>query len=350
MKQYKAEVDALHASDTLKARIAALPRKTTRPKKFVGRRFAAVAAVIASVLLVGAVISPLLFGYQKSADNCSPAYGYEYAADYPGDGFLSDSAKSAAPQEAAASADAMYGGVEANGASAAQSALPAGRKLIRNAELDVQTKTFDDFCTAVRQKTAALSGYEESSESGAYSNDTRYATIVLRIPASRLDAFLQSVSELGTVTSQSTSMQDVTDEYIDIESRLAALETEQETLLALMKKSDKLTDTLEIQDRLAEVRGRLESLKGQLKALESQVDYSKVTLSVTEVQRVTLPESRSFWTQVRQNLSDNLYSIGQGLRSFAINLLSALPYLALVLIPAAVIVAIVVLVRKKRKS
>lgn len=347
MKQYKAEVDALHASDTLKARIAALPQKTTRPKKFVGRRFAAVAAVIAAVLLVGAVISPLLFGYQKAADNCSPAYGYESAANYSGEGFLSDSAKSTAPQEAAAYDDAMYGGAGTDSTSAA---LPAGRKLIRNAELDVQTKTFDDFCTAVRQKTAALSGYEESSESGAYSNDTRYATIVLRIPASRLDAFLQSVSELGTVTSQSTSMQDVTDEYIDIESRLAALETEQETLLALMKKSDKLTDTLEIQDRLADVRGRLESLKGQLKALESQVDYSKVTLSVTEVQRVTLPESRSFWTQVRQNLSDNLYNIGQGLRNFAINLLSALPYLALVLIPAAVIVAIVVLVRKKRKS
>ena len=97
MKQYKAEVDALHASDTLRARIAALPRETARPKKSAGRRIAAVAAVIAAVLLVGAVISPLLFGYQKAADNLSPAYGYEYAADYPGDGFLSDSAKSTAP-------------------------------------------------------------------------------------------------------------------------------------------------------------------------------------------------------------------------------------------------------------
>ena len=349
MKQYKTEVDALHASDTLKARIAALPQDAAKPKKSVGRRIAAIAAVIVAVLLVGTVISPLLYSAQKSADRMEAAQSYD-APDsnyyYGADGYFSDSAKNFAPQE-----NAEYSSVETGSTSdASKAALPAGRKLIRNAELSVQTKTFDDFCAAVRQKTAALSGYEESSDSGAYSNDTRYATIVLRIPAARLDEFLDSVSTLGTVTSQSTSMQDVTDEYIDIESRLAALETEQETLLALMKKSDKLSDTLEIQDRLSEVRGKLESLKGQLKALESKVDYSKVTLSITEVQRVTLPESRSFWTQVRQNLSDNLYSIGQGLRSFAIGFLSALPYFVLVLIPVAIVVIVVVLVRRKRSK
>lgn len=354
MKQYKTEVDALHAPDDLRARIAALPQETNRPKKSPARRIAAIAAVIVAVLLVGTVISPLLFSVQKSADRMS-AVESSYAPDidyydtdrdyYPAEGYLSDNAKGFSSLE-----NAAYGSAGAGSTSAAsKSALPAGRKLIRNAELTVQTKTFDDFCATVRQKAAALSGYEESSESGAYSNDTRYATLVLRIPAARLDEFLESVSTLGTVTSQSTSMQDVTDEYIDIESRLAALETEQETLLALMKKSDKLSDTLEIQDRLSEVRGKLESLKGQLKALESKVDYSKVTLSIIEVQRVTLPESRSFWTQVRQNLSDNLYSIGQGLRSFSIGFLSALPYFALVLIPAAVIVCIVLLVRRKRR-
>ena len=342
MKRYKDEVDALHAPDALRERIAALPQTAVRQRRPHARRIVAVAAVIVAVLLVGTVISPVLFGAQKSALRMT-ADDYMYTAE----GFASDSANYA-PAEVKAE-DGMFDAVETGSTSQSQSALPAGRKLIRNAELTVQTKTFDDFCTAVRQKTAALSGYEESSQSGAYGDDTRYATIVLRIPAAHLDAFLQSISTLGTVTSQSTSMQDVTDEYIDIESRLTALETEQETLLALLKKAENLTDTLEIQERLAEVRGRLESYKGQLKALESQVDYSKVTLSVTEVQRVVQPQSRSFWTQVRQNLSDNLYSIGQGLREGAIGFLSALPYIALVLIPAAVIAGIVLLVRRKRR-
>ena len=349
MKRYKEEVDALHASDTLKESIAALSAETAKPKRMNVRRIAAIAAVLVVVLVAGVVSTPLLYSAQKQAayDTAEPEYYYDGGVSYKN--AYADS--SYAPGEPMAEEGFAYtNGAVPTESTAASPVLPSGRKLIRNADLSVETKTFDDFHAGVMQKTASLGGYVESSDVGAYSTH-RYEQLVLRIPADSLDAFLQSVAELGTVTSQNTSVQDVTDKYIDVKSRLAALETEQETLLALMKKADKLTDILEIQDRLTEVRGSLESYKAQLQALDSQIDYSTVTMTVNEVERVTPPETEGFFAEVRQNLSENLYSIGQGLRSFAVWFLSSLPYILiwLVLIGVAVVIVVVIVRRRRRK-
>ena len=353
MKAYKEEVDALHAPDTLKQAIANLP-KEAKPKKTRTRRIAAVAAVLAVVLLTGFISMPMLFSVQKSAgqlayDSVSGSGSYDRNYAYAPAENSYDSDESAGYGSSAKNVGYDGESVSTETSAAQKNTLPADRKLIRNAELNVETKDFDVFCSAVQKKAAELSGYVESTVSGTRYGDMRYTNLVLRIPAEQLDVFLQSVSQIGTVTYENTSMRDVTDDYIDVESRLAALETEQETLLDLLKQAKSLSDTLEIQDRLTTVRGELESYKGQLKALDSKIDYSTVTMTVDEVERVTTPESKSFWTQVRQNLSDNLYSIGQSARNFAIGFLSGLPYIFIWLVFIGVVVAVVVLIRRKRR-
>ncbi len=341
MKRYKEEVDALHAPDSLKAQIAALPQDARPKKKQPIRRIAAIAAVLVVILIAGIAATPALFSAQKAADR-ELSYGYATEADSYGD----------IPSESGYKAESEFdytdGAIPVSETNAAP-ALPSGRKLIRNAELSVETKSFDEFRAAVLQKTAALGGYVESSESSAFSA-MRYAHLTLRIPADSLDAFLESVAELGTVTSQDTSVQDVTDKYIDVKSRLAALETEQNTLLALLKKAENLTEILEIQDRLTEVRGSLESYKAQLQALDSQIDYSTVTMTVNEVERITPQETKGFFAEVRQNLSENLYAIGQGARAFAVWFLSSLPYIAIWLVLIGVIVGVALLIRRKRRK
>lgn len=335
---YKEEMDALRASDDLKARIATLKA----PKKHYGKRIAAIAAAVVVVLFTGAITAPLFgksgMSYDKAesiAENYAPAEdgSWDYVSDTTGTG--------------------ETGGVSltTNEQSVAQATnLPANRKLIRKAELYIQTKTFDAFCDAVLAKVGDLSGYIESTTVYGNVGDTRSATVVARIPADSLDTFLQNVSALGTVTRQSTDIQDVTNEYIDVQSRIQALETEQETLLGLLKKAESLTDVLEIQGRLSEVRGTLETYKAQMKALEGQIDYSTVTMEISEVERIVPVERASFFGQVRQNLSENFYAIGQGARSVALWALSSLPYL-LVLAVAAAVIALVIwaIIRKKRR-
>ena len=331
--RYKEEMDALQASDSLKKSIASLQA----PKKHYGKRIAALAAAIVIVLFAGVVSIPALTKSGASYDKNSSIDEMALSEDFDGLYDYTNESK-----EIAAGATSQSQNFTA-------ADLPAGRKLIRNAELRVETKTFDSFYDAVLKQVSALSGYIQSTEVSDYADNARYASVVVRVPADQLDTFLQSVSALGTVTWQSTDVKDVTDEYVDMESRIAALETEQTTLLELLKKADSLTDVLEIQGRLTEVRSTLETYKAQKKALDSQIDYSAVTLEIQEVERVTPVEQSSFFGQVRQNLSDNLYAIGQSLRGAALWFLSSLPYIALWLVGIGAVVLIVVLVRRRRR-
>ena len=332
---YKEEMDALRASDDLKARIATLKA----PKKHYGKRIAAIAAAVVVVLFAGAITAPLFGKAGMSYDKAESVVENYASADDGSWNYVSGTGETGDV------------GLTTDEQSVAQATnLPANRKLIRKAELYVQTKTFDAFCDAVLAKVGDLSGYIESTTVYGNVGDTRSATVVARIPADSLDTFLQNVSALGTVTRQSTDIQDVTNEYIDVQSRIQALETEQETLLGLLKKAESLTDVLEIQGRLSEVRGTLETYKAQMKALEGQIDYSTVTMEISEVERIVPVERASFFGQVRQNLSENFYAIGQGARSVALWALSSLPYL-LVLAVAAAVIALVIwaIIRKKRR-
>ncbi len=223
----------------------------------------------------------------------------------------------------------------------------ASRKLIKNASLNIQTKEFDQFITSVEGKIKEYGGYVENSEVGGndfyYSNSNRYAEMTVRVPAEKLDEFLNTVSDLATVTSKSVSVNDITSDYIDVESRIKALETEREALLGILKKANTVSETLEIQNRLSEVNADLESSKSKLKTFDSLVSYSKVTLNISEVERVTETEKEGFFAEIRRRLTDNLYNIGQGFRSFGIWFLSSLPYIAIF----AVVITAVCLVLKK---
>lgn len=354
MKRYKEAVDALHASDELRASIEALPQESKPVRHTNKRRIALLAAALAVVIALGAISIPMFAVSTRKTADAAPE---EYVRDEAWNSYDSKSAAydTSADGDYADTADYDYAaqqeaGVEFTSTKATATAkLPVNRKLIRNAQLDAETKEYDRFLDSVNQKLAALNGYIESSESSTNYADCRVCTLVLRVPAASLDDFLSHVSETATVRNMSTSVQDMTNDYIDVESRIAALETEQETLLGLLKKAENLTDTLEIQDRLSEVRASLESMKGRLKALDSQIDYSAVTMRIYEVERESTPEKKTFFAQVRANLSDNLYDIGQGFRSFGIWFLSSLPYIALWLLGIGLAVFIIVRIRRRRR-
>ncbi len=360
METYKQEMARITAPETLRARVAALPQENAKPKRSgKARKYAAIAAVIVVVLVAGVVSVPMLFGVSKSAVQENTAYDYGYDSDYANssDYSYTNNAKTAAGAaaydsdgfaEEAAAAPMESEPTPAKSTSSGD-VLPEGRKLIRDATLSMETKEFDAFLVALRKQTASFKGYTENSSLGENYDGTRHGSIVVRVPAAQLDAFLDGLEGVGTVTSREESLRDVTQEYIDMDSRIRALETEQKTLLELMEKAKELTDVLEIQSRLSEVRAQLESYKGQMKALENQIDYSRVTIFVEEVKRYTPAEKKSFGAQLRSNLAENFYDVGQGLRNFALNLLSALPYLLVVVVLGGIVAVVIVLIRRKKK-
>lgn len=245
--------------------------------------------------------------------------------------------------------DAMDSGSGVTSENGLESTVGNGRKLIRTIYLSLQTTEFDSVLSDLSAKTTELGGYiENSSISGNsyYYKSTRYASYTIRIPSDQLDQFVDIVGELGNVTQKNESVEDVTLQYVDVESRKKALETEQERLLELLSRAENMEDLLAIESKLSDVRYELENYGSQLRLLDNQIDYSTVNVDVDEVERVTDTGEKSFFGEIKERFGDSLYTVGRDMRGFVILVLGSLPIL---IVWAVIIIVVVLAVKKIRK-
>ena len=226
------------------------------------------------------------------------------------------------------------------------------RKLIRTFDVNIQTKEFDEVLSGIQSKVQELGGYIEHSSldggSAYYSNYNRYSSLTVRIPSDQLDQFIENVKESANVTYISESTEDITLQYVDVERRKIALETERDRLLELLEQASSVEDLITINSRLSEVRYQLESYASTLRTLDNQVDYSTVHINIDEVDRETKVEPKTFWEEVKDDFGDSVYGIGRDIRNFAIWFLGSSPYLVIwAVVIAAVIVMLKVIGKKK---
>ena len=233
-----------------------------------------------------------------------------------------------------------------------------GRKLIRDASLTVETKQYDEMLPQLEQQIAANGGYIESmNENGNSYNSKSYrrAYFTARIPADRLDAFLSEVDGLGNVTNKSLSTRDVTSQYVDVESRLAVLQTEKESLERIMAAAETTTDMLETQSRLYDVIEEIESYEATKRTYDSLISYSTVNISVQEVIELTPAKEETRWEELSRRFTTSLADLWEAIIDFCIGFVVALPWL-LVLgaffggIALAIILPIRAKVKKKNKE
>ncbi len=227
------------------------------------------------------------------------------------------------------------------------------RKLIKTVYLSVETLEFDALLNSLSEQVSEMGGYIESSSisgSSYYYESTRYAYYTVRVPSDRLDEFVEVVSGLGNVTQKSESVEDVTLQYVDTESRKTALETERDRLLELLEQAESMEDLLAIESQLSDVYYELENYGSKLRVLDNQIDYSTVNVDIDEVERITETGEKSFFEEVAARFSDSLYAVARGFRSFVIWFVGSLPILAVWAVIIAVLVLIARVVFRKRKK
>ena len=181
----------------------------------------------------------------------------------------------------------------------------------------------------------------------------RSADVTARIPADQLDAFCDQISELGNVTYKNLYTRDVTLTYVDLESHVKALRTEQQTLMELLAKAEKVEDIILIQNRLSDVLYEIESYESTLRTFDDQIAYSSVALSIQEVQRETTVEKETAAQEIARRFKENWEDVKEGFARFGINFLSDLPIILVWLVFLGIIAVIIVLIVKggpKRKA
>jgi len=323
---YIKAVNNITAPKELVDKIEALETPAKKKKSFL-KTLTAVAACFVAVILA---FSGIVGGTLKASSDAE--YNYNNIGNMNGNyapmapGALADSAQSSTNTETAVTTE---------------------RKIVKTAALSIKTKNYDKLLADIRQKIDKYGGYIEQSQEYNYdSSSNRYANMDVKIPADKLEIFIEELSSIGTITSKTVSSDDITDSYIDIESRINALETEEKTLLGILEKAESLADVIELQKRLSTVRADLEGLKARKQSYDGMVAYSGVSLDINEVERVVEGDD-SFFGEVKERLLNNLYDLGDFLRELAISLISSLPYIAIVGIIAAVVIIIIKKIRKR---
>lgn len=230
-----------------------------------------------------------------------------------------------------------------------------GRKVIRDASLTIQTLDFDDFMRNMLDRVNALGGYVEknSVDGNSYgSKRLRSASATVRIPAEKLDSFLNDVDSLGNVTSREEYTSDVTESYVDMEARLSSLRTEYDALLELLAKADSLDDIFKVQERLSEVRYQMESYEAKLRSYDSKIEFSTVSMSIYEVARETPVEEETFCQEVARRFHESLEDVGNGFKSFAKWFIGNLPHLVVIsvilLLPLLIVFICIKSARRRR--
>ena len=327
--------------------------KETKKKRWHWRRFMkVVAACLALVLAFGAgaaVMDSWRMGSSKAAmmDMAGEAESAQM------DGAYEESAEEGYGTETAAAADGASAGaaLENKAADELSDTETTQQKLVYTSRLTVDTTEFDAYADAVRQKVSELGGYIEQSEvSGDAENGGRSLYMTIRVPAEKRNELTDTAKSNAKVRSQSESVEDVTLEYVDVQSHIEALQTEQQTLLGLLEKAESIDTTLAIQNQLTEVRYQLESYSSRLKVMQNQVDYSTLELSAYEVTRVTATEKDTFLIRLKDRFVGSLTALGNGCENVVLLILGGLPILAVCGVLLAVIVLLVRRVRKNRKT
>lgn len=291
-----------------------------------------------ALLMAALLVTAALTGCGAKSES---SMAYDYAANGAAP---MESPKAEAPE----AEEVLYS--SADTAAGTQSAVTE-EKLITRVYVDAETEDLDPLLERLNSKIAELGGYIEyqniNNGSAYASYRYRSANMTVRIPADKLGGFVEQIQGSSNVVSINQSQENVTLTYVATESRMKALEAEQDRLLEFMEQAETMTDLLEIEARLTDVRYELEHVTSQLRVLSNQVDYATVELNIEQVKVYTEVEEQTVWQRIGSGFSKNLKNIGEELVNFFVWLVTYSPQL---LIFAAVVAGVVTLVKRGAKK
>jgi uncharacterized protein DUF4349 len=204
-----------------------------------------------------------------------------------------DDAGSAAADTAAAgsaqSEDAASGGGDSGGGEAvpaSQQSVPGvAPKVIQTASLSLSVAKgdYEEAVTDARNVAARLGGFVVSSETNrARASQPLRGSLTIRVPSERYAAAMAAVSGLGRIESESEGSEDVSAEYVDLQSRARHLEAVERQLLELLDRADTVAAALAVQSQLSQTQLELEQTRGRIRYLDNQTSYATISLELRE--------------------------------------------------------------------
>ncbi|WP_277587384.1 DUF4349 domain-containing protein [Psychrobacillus antarcticus] len=216
---------------------------------------------------------------------------------------------------------------------------PNTRMIIHQARISTNVKDLKKAQHNMEQKVKHYGGYIVESNVYLESDENSTGNMTLRIPEKHFEAFLSDAeAEASKVLEKNVTGQDVTEQFVDLSSRVKSKRAVEERLLAFMKDAQKTEDLLKISADLAKIQEEIEVLVGKINYLENQTSFSTIELTMYE-NRVIIPEIENkdlnTWEKTKKQFitsTNSLLSIGSGIIVFIVGNLPVLILLAIIAI------------------
>lgn len=226
-----------------------------------------------TLLCLALASSAVACGSMKAAEAPPASAGYSPQADESG----APPAALMARGENVASTSEGPGRRSASDASAAGPVdASAERKIVRDANVRLEVGKEVEIAPALRAV------HQVAGQTGGFVFSETKDTVVLKIPAAKLDDALARVSKVAKVRDKNVSARDVTSEYVDLNIRIDNARKLQTRLKELLTQTQDVGKVLEVEKELARVTEQLERLEGQMRLLSQQTTYATLTVTVEE--------------------------------------------------------------------
>jgi hypothetical protein len=211
------------------------------------------------------------------------------------EGYAAPLASPAAPPPEAKLEEAQGGAVQ----------VPRDRKLIRDANAQLQVKVLDEAVARLKSLAEASGGYVTNEQRSRDEHGVGRGSVIARVPAGKLDSLSAGLGSLGTVERFQVSANDITEEYFNLELQLRNRRQLEARLLELLKRpANKLSDLLDAERELARVRNEIDQMEGRQRFWDNRVSLSTLTVEVHEPEPAVAGNQGGAWAALKHSFSE----------------------------------------------
>jgi hypothetical protein len=157
------------------------------------------------------------------------------------------------------------------------------RLIIKDATLDLEVEDTDRAIDGVTRVAGDLQGYIISHRVW-YDNQYKFATVTIAVPVQEFERALSRLRDLATrVLDETASGEDVTDQYVDLQSRLRNLEATRDRIRSFLDRADTIEELLEVNQQLSEMEDQIEQVRGRINFLRDRAAFSTITTNLNPI-------------------------------------------------------------------
>jgi hypothetical protein len=224
-----------------------------------------------------------------------------------------------------------------------------GRKIITNGEYGLRVQDARGAVDRLQHDALTVGGYVAEATLNKEANGSWLGRVVLRVPANTVSSTIQTFGQIGIVERERQWTQDVTDQWMDLEHRIAIQQDHEKRLRELAEKAATFDDWNRLATQINNTRVEIENQTGRLKLISNQVDFAILNIQVLQPapgEALVSKGATTFTGQMREAFSHSISIVGALGRQGVMGLMAMTPFV-LVLLPIGVVA---VLIRKRYRK